>query len=119
MIKVSTDDIEFTDDYTYLWNGQPFSGIGIELDEVGTLVSETEFQDGMQHGTTRSYYPSGRVKREAQFENNTLHGFLRDWAEDGLLEREEEYERGVCIRRKLRDQAGELSLCYELNENDP
>lgn len=119
MTRVNTDEIEFTNDYTYQWKGRPFSGIGFELGDDGRVISEIEFNNGMQNGTARSYYSTGGVRREAQYENNTLHGFVRDWNEDGVLQSEEEYERGVCVRRKARDLGGELSLCYELSENDP
>ena len=119
MIRVNVDLIEFTDDYVYLLNGQPFTGVGYETNDNGVVISEMEFQNGMQHGTTRGFYPTGRVKREAQYQANTLDGFVRDWDEDGVLEREEEYEKGVCIRRKAIDASGQLALSYELSEKDP
>lgn len=119
MNRVNTDLIEFTDDYVYLFNGQPFTGIGYETNDQGLVISEMEFQSGMQHGTTRGFYPSGQVKREAQYQHNTLDGFVRDWSENGVLEREEEYEKGVCVRRKVVDSSGQLVLSYELSENDP
>ena len=119
MIRVNTDLIEFTDDYVYLLDGQPFTGIGYEANDDGEIISEMEFQDGMQHGVTKGYHLAGQVKREAHYKYNTLDGFVRDWDDAGLLEREEEYEMGVCIRRKTRDSSGYLQISYELSESDP
>ncbi|QVL30218.1 hypothetical protein KIH39_15300 [Telmatocola sphagniphila] len=119
MIRVNTDLIEFTDDYVYLLDGKPFTGVGYETDDDGVIRLEIEFQSGMQHGITREFYPTGQLKREAQYQQNTLDGIVIEWDETGVLEREEAYERGVCLRRKARDLTGQLSVCYELNENDP
>jgi antitoxin component YwqK of YwqJK toxin-antitoxin module len=119
MTRVNTDVIEFTDDYVYLLNGQPFTGIGFETNDNGVVISEMEFQNGMKHGTTRGFYPTGRVKREVHYQHNTLDGFVRDWSEDGLMEREEEYEKGICVRRKALDSSGQVALSYELSESDP
>jgi antitoxin component YwqK of YwqJK toxin-antitoxin module len=119
MNRVNADEIELTNDYVYLWDGRPFTGIAFELDDHENIVSEIEFRNGLQMGTTRAYYPKGRLKREAQYENATLHGFARDWNEEGLVTSEEEYERGICIRRKTRDSTGNLSISYELKETDP
>jgi antitoxin component YwqK of YwqJK toxin-antitoxin module len=95
MMRVNTDEIEFTNDYGYRWNGRPFSGVGLEFNSNGTVCCENEFQNGMQHGTTRTVHPTVLVHSEEHCECNTLYGFLRIWNEDGVLEREEEYERGV------------------------
>lgn len=119
MLRVNTDLIEFTEDYVYLLDGKPFTGVGYETNDDGAIISEMEFQNGMQHGTTRGFYPTGQIKREAQYQHNTLDGLVRDWDETGVLEREDEYERGVCVRRKSRDSSGQLSVCYQLDENDP
>lgn len=119
MKRVNINDIEFTNDYLYLFHGVPYTGIGFELDSDGRLISEVEFQNGMQHGITKMYYPLGRLQREAHYRYNTLHGFVREWTIDGVLELEEEYELGICLRRKVRSDAGELQICYEIDEVSP
>jgi antitoxin component YwqK of YwqJK toxin-antitoxin module len=119
MSRVNTDDIEFTDDYRYMWNGLPFSGIGFDAGEDGTLLSEMEFREGILDGMARDFYPSGCVKSESQYRNNTLDGTVREWSQEGILQRVETYERGICIRRQVRDESGQLTLNYELDENDP
>lgn len=119
MNRVNISEIEFTDEYAYRWHDSPFSGLGVETTDDGTLLSEIEIRDGMQHGTTKEFYPSGHVKREANYENNTLNGFVREWDENGLPLLEEEYERGICLRRKAKNAAGKLAPVFELDENDP
>jgi hypothetical protein len=119
MLRVNTDLIELTDSHVYLLDGKPFTGVGYEANDDGTIISEMEFHNGIQHGTTRGYYSTGQIKRETQFECNIRHGLARTWDEVGDLVSEDEYENGVCIRRKLRVPSGHLSVCYQLDESDP
>lgn len=116
--RVNTDYIELSQEGVYSWEGLPYSGVGYELTVDGALWSEMEFRNGIQHGTTREYFRSGRAKREAHYENSYLHGFVREWDESGTLQREEEYELGICLRRKVRGVSGDLVSCYEIKEGD-
>ncbi len=119
MLRVNADEIELTNDHIYQWNGHPFSGVGIELDINGVLISEIAFENGIQSGTSRCFYTSGRVKVESNYWNNTLNGFAREWDDDGLLLREDEYEKGICICRKVRSHSVELTVSYMIGKDDP
>ncbi len=119
MNRVNTDDIEFTNDYTYLWQGVLFTGIGFELGQDGTLISEMEFSDGIQFGKTRTYHPNGLVNVETDIKYGVCDGFVREWDVTGILVCEEEFEKGICLKRKEREWKGELVQTYELTEADP
>lgn len=119
MNRVNVAFIDLTDDYLYVMNGQPFTGIAYEPNDDGVIISEIEFRNGVQAGITRGFFPTGVMKRESEYEYNTLHGFAREWNEEGVLESECEYERGICLRRRMLDSTGQLTLYYELQEGDP
>jgi antitoxin component YwqK of YwqJK toxin-antitoxin module len=119
MSRVNSHDLEFTNDYLYLLDGHPFTGIGVEYSERGNVLSEIEFRSGMQHGKSCSFFPSGKLRREAHYENNTLHGTVREWDSSGGLVCEEVYERGICIRKSALDSSGSLTTYYEISEADP
>lgn len=116
MQRVDLDRIEFADDYRYLLNGVPYTGIGVEAVD-GRAVCEMEFQNGIQQGTTREFHENGRLRREAQYRNNALHGVVREWSDEGLLQLEEEYEFGVCTCRRMESPKGGMDIIYSIDKN--
>lgn len=118
MDRVSVQEIDFMDDYRYCYRGLPFSGTAFETDSNGRLIAEMEFHDGMQHGKSGVFYPSGQLQREASYRYNTLHGVVSEWNINGTVELVEEYELGVCVSRSITDGSGVLRLSYQLREGD-
>ena len=109
MLRVNTDEIEFDDDYVYRFKGEPFNGIGYELNESGTLLSEIAFQDGMKHGFSREWSRAGKIVIEHSYYKNIPHGSFRKWSETGVLLLEEDFEYGFCLRRRTWNDDGTLA----------
>ncbi len=119
MARVNADEIEFGDDYVYRLHGEPFSGIGFEVDQTGRLISEIEFKDGMKSGNSREWSDEGNLVFEHGYLNNTRHGLQREWSESGTLISEEQFEHGICIQRTIWSEDGTVCGKFELDENDP
>jgi antitoxin component YwqK of YwqJK toxin-antitoxin module len=113
MERVDIEDLYF-EDYCHAYQGKPFTGIGEEVSGSGAMISEIEFKDGMQHGTTRGWHPNGRLRRESMYRHNALHGQHREYYDDGRLKKDEEYENGVCLRSQEWDKDGNLKEEYHI-----
>ena len=98
MLRIDADHINFNPDYSYTFNGIPFTGIAYELDSDGVLISEMEFANGTRNGSWKSFYASGQLESATEYNNNTIHGFDREWDVHGQLTVEAEYEYGICTR---------------------
>jgi antitoxin component YwqK of YwqJK toxin-antitoxin module len=107
-IRVLYDDIDYTDDDLYVYDGKPFTGIGFEIEQDGTVVSELEFVQGKLHGMSRGFYSSGQLEEETPYVNGLKHGVEREWFESGVLRREAILEFDVLMRSKVWNEEGKL-----------
>lgn len=106
-------------DGTYLYEGQPFTGVARERSKDGGLISEIEYADGMQNGLARYWYQSGQLQGEEHFRNNGRTGLSREWYPDGKLKRETDFEYSIRLREKQWDEQGNIVKDYVLTEQDP
>lgn len=96
-IEVLYDDLDYSNDCVYLLQGKPFSGVGVQRTDNGSLVCEVPFSDGKEHGVAREYFPSGKVKSETPYFRGVAHGVEREWHENGRLKTENHNEFGILM----------------------
>jgi len=118
MKRINVDSIEFTNDYTFVLDGQLFTGIAEDINSETGERSEQEIQEGVQSGVSREWTAAGTLRREAEFRNNVLHGRQREWHDDGRLWRESVYEYGICLHRTALAPNGSVDHEYRI-EDDP
>ena len=119
MAIIDRDELYFLEDGTYEWQDKPFSGIAREYRPDKSVVSESEFVDGMQDGFTRGYYPSGKLYTETHWVKNSHHGPARVWYENGQMERDALYEHGILVKEKKWDDSGQLLKDFQITEDHP
>lgn len=56
MTSVPTKDLTFLDDLTCLYEGNKFTGIAIEANKHGEVLSEESYKDGVLDGLSKEYY---------------------------------------------------------------
>ena len=118
-MRIPNNRLEYTEEDTYLFDGQPFTGISVFLRQDGTLEAEQEFREGHKHGQAKEWYPSGSIACEECWGWGLLHGLRRKWREDGTLASESMFEYGIRLWGKRWDKAGTLTKEYTLKESDP
>lgn len=119
MLRVDFDEMDTQDGLTYIWKGQPFTGIAYELRPDGTLRDEIEFVDGQMHGPSRDWYESGQIESETAYYCGTPYGPDRNWDECGRLRREAFLEFGFPAREKRWDEHGRLTLDTVMGPGHP
>ena len=119
MINVNLDELDITDDLIHIWDGHPFTGTAYEYNDQGKLIAEISFVDGIEHGITREWYPSGQLKEETHLRWSGLHGVSRKWYENGHLKSEAHGEYGILVKNKEWDKDGNLIIEKKIDEQDP
>jgi antitoxin component YwqK of YwqJK toxin-antitoxin module len=119
MKRVSIEEIDHNDDYSYTYQGTPFTGVAYERGPAGQLVSEMTFAKGIQEGPARGWYPSGSKLAEENYHQGSLDGAGTEWFEDGKLKQRTLHELGICIESDMWDEQGTLISTYRLTEEDP
>ena len=68
---IKTTDIEVKGDITYE-TGQnvPYTGIVENYDESGKLYARGEFKNGILDGSSKLFFPNGKLASEATFKND-------------------------------------------------
>ncbi|WP_329065651.1 toxin-antitoxin system YwqK family antitoxin [Amycolatopsis sp. NBC_01480] len=105
MIRAS--ELDFESDLVYMYQGEPFTGVAYE-DSPTLGRSEVMYSSGLQDGSSRDWYPSGKVKSEMMFARNDRHGGYRNYDEAGRVVEEGVYEYSVLVSRVLFDSAGNI-----------
>lgn len=54
------------------FNGNPFTGFSLIIEERGWISLEEEYQNGYQEGIVREYDESGQLEVEYKMQNNVL-----------------------------------------------
>src|SRR5690349_14653819 len=83
--RVNEDDLDM--DWRYqptLWKGKPFTGVGYELHANGTLVAETEYDEGFSRAS-REWYGPDQLREEHHYGPFGSHGVNRAWYPSGQL----------------------------------
>jgi hypothetical protein len=91
---VSDDDIHFDENMIAYHQGHPFSGT-IWEDHPVDGRSEVQYKNGFEDGTTRSWYPSGILRKEIRYRQNVPHGKCVEYGESGERIRESIYDSGI------------------------
>lgn len=118
-MRVPIDELDYSDQHIYLYEGQPFTGIAYEALPDGQVVAEESYVDGGLKGPSREWYPTGELKSEVYYKSGAPHGKCREWYQHGILKLECLYEYSIIIERKEWDENGKLVKEYRIKENDP
>ena len=62
-----------------VFEGEPFTGIGIESYENGQKKSEKRYKRGVEHGFSYEWYGNGKKKSEVPWENGNVNGHVYSW----------------------------------------
>jgi antitoxin component YwqK of YwqJK toxin-antitoxin module len=92
---VDVNDLNVIEELAYWMDStKPFSGISIEKDEQGNILSEAEFKNGYLHGIAKSYYPNGKIKAISHYEKGIESGLSQGFNEEGIKIYETQFEGG-------------------------
>lgn len=83
-------------------------GCLIVLHDNGDKMFQGEWQDGVPHGRTLTWYLNGEPMHEVQFENGYLHGNWRTWSETGKLMVSAVFEFGMKVEWIEWDEEGQI-----------
>ncbi|QDU23955.1 toxin-antitoxin system YwqK family antitoxin [Urbifossiella limnaea] len=114
-VRVNENDLELDEDMLLL-AGVPFSGVGFDLYEDGSLRSESPFRDGFRDGLCREWHPNGRLRCEWIAAQGTITGVKTEWHPGGALKAVGQYEYGVEIESREWDDAGDLISYWQIDE---
>ena len=64
----------------------------------GKLASVATFKNGIIEGIAKVYYPSGKLMTEESYKNNQLDGIVKRYDESGKLIEQETYQNGNKIK---------------------
>ncbi len=118
LTRAPYDDIEFSDDRRYFYEGRLFTGVGVELTKGGVLRSEIEFLNGLQHGWARGYYLNGQISVEIPYDNGLRDGVEKKWFENGRHRLENRFERDVLLSSRRWSEDGCLEDEFVRPEDD-
>lgn len=120
MFRVDYETLEPSEDFLLMcYAGAPFSGVAVEYDADGVLMTETSFVNGQQNGISRQWSATNRLIREEWLALNALHGQAREWHDNGARKSDGCYELGICIRNQVWDAQGTLLKDYRIDEEGP
>src|SRR4030095_9699772 len=81
--EVVYDDLEYLSEGVFLFNGQPFTGLGVDHHPDGSRSGAVPFETGREHGVSRSWHRNGQLAVETTYVHGIKHGPKREWFEDG------------------------------------
>jgi hypothetical protein len=116
--RVNENQITKTEDYCYLYQGKPFTGIGLDYIS-GRLIRETKYFDGMKHGVEKIWdYEQGALVKEVCYRKNSTHGILQCWYINGQRKSLEYIEFSIRTKGVIWNQFGEIVDIFVLEEDD-
>lgn len=105
-MRINIDDAEYDENYTYTYQGEPFTGELIETAPDGTLLASIPVVEGIPNGLQRAWHVDGSLQRETHVVDGRAVGQSRSWHRNGRLAEEQEFDelgREVSIRRWAED----------------
>jgi antitoxin component YwqK of YwqJK toxin-antitoxin module len=87
-LRVPDSELDFGPGLVMHYVGKPFSGISFEVSPDGRRC-ELSYVEGLQHGPTREWDESGRLRFEDRWEANARHGPARTFDEAGIVKSEQ------------------------------
>jgi MORN repeat variant len=120
MVRVDSDEI-YVDyigrDQYWMWEGQRFTGVSVEVGGDGHVVSETTYVDGVETGPYKTWHWNGQLESEGENRLNRDHGPFKMWYESGKLRYEGLFESGYQIWSKEWDEEGNLVSEYKIEDH--
>jgi hypothetical protein len=92
MNKINHGLLEMSEDYRWLYEGRPFTGISVGETDLGHRI-ESAFVEGVEEGTCRITDSKGRLVEESYLVAGAYHGERRLY-ENGELIKIICYENG-------------------------
>lgn len=71
----------------------------------GAIISESEYKNNLLNGTTKQYFPNGKLKAEISYKNGLLHGDVKTYYNTGQIKRHDVFEKGALRQ----------GLCFGMN----
>ena len=118
-MRVSYDDLGYSDYSFYTYEDQPFTGVAYENYPNGNLLAEDSYLEGVREGISKKWYTNGALEYEVYYQYGALHGLCKEWYESGALKSEFLYEYGIRIKGKSFDEDGNLIKDYHIKDDDP
>ena len=73
----------------------PYTGFIETYNEKNVLLARSEFKNGIQDGSSKIYFPNGKLYSEATFQNGKQVGVQKDYYENGKVKIETAYKNGL------------------------
>ena len=87
----------------------PYTGFIETYNEKNVLLARSEFKNGIQDGSSKIYFPNGKLYSEATFQNGKQVGVQKDYYENGKVKIETTYKNGQKTGpAKIYDENGRL-----------
>ena len=85
------------------------NGKAMYWDEIGNLINEVEYLNGVFHGDWKEYFSNGKLKYIISYENGLKNGYECWYYENGQKKSETLYKKGTILNKTIRWNAnGEL-----------
>jgi len=73
---------------------------GLKISYLDKETMKENFRNDVKEGTTKYYYPDGRIKLSIPFVNGMEQGFGKEYGNDGTIITLTEYKRGFIVDRQ-------------------
>lgn len=100
MNEIDFDELEYDGDIL-VFEGVPFTGRAYELLSNGQKGYLSEYKDGLKHGITTYFYPSGKKMEEGHFIKGLKDGPELQWDRDGNLVMRCVYNQDKLTRQEI------------------
>jgi len=102
---------------TFLYKGEPFTGVGMLYYDNGKPEYKTMYKNGFVHGSMTCYFESGEIKYIIESRKGLRHGETKRWLPNGQLQLFELYDRGFLLSRNLWSVDGKLIETEAISED--
>lgn len=118
IVRVESHQITMTEDYEYLYAGEPFTGTGFKIYK-DLILHETNYVMGAKSGLARRWYPeSTQLYYELFYRNNSLHGMQKYWYAYGQRKSFQIMDSGILVKGVVWNQSCEVVGVYRISERD-
>ena len=75
------------------WNGKQIQYTPTDFDRKEYFKRESEFKNGLRHGTVTEYYPNGKLYKQGSYQMDEREGRWVQYSKDIIIS-EENYKSG-------------------------
>jgi len=115
---VAPDELESDELYYVNHHGAMFIGVVRDYYPNGQIRYEACYEDGVEHGPSRSWTDSGTQTEEVHFRGGLPHGATFKWHPDGSRKEDAWFEHGSLTRLKTWDESGNETENYTISAAD-